>query len=241
MDNKTIYVIIPAAGKSVRMGGPVPKILMKICDVPVIIRTLRAFDKPAGGYEFKAVVVTGESLISEVEDLVREFGISCVSAIIKGGATRTESVSLGVAHLKGICSPDDIVFVHDGARCLIDQATISDCVDSMSVHDVCVASVPVKSTIKITRRADDGEMIVDNTPDRDCLAEVQTPQCFRYGILDECCRYAMENDVTATDDTALAEMLGYEVYLTKGSYFNIKITTTEDIPIAEEIIRQSCS
>lgn len=240
MDKKTVYVIIPAAGKSVRMGGPVPKILMQVAGIPVIIRTLMAFDSCSGNVEFKAVVVTGESLIDEVKDLVLSNGISCVIDVIKGGSTRTESVSLGVERLKDICKDDDVVFVHDGARCLVDEETIMRCAASMNVNDVCVASVPVKSTIKISRTDDRGEKIVSSTPDRDTLYEVQTPQCFRYGIIRECYRYAVSNNVTATDDTQLAEMLGYDVYLTEGSYSNIKITTAEDIPVAEEIIRLRC-
>ena len=234
----TIHVIIPAAGKSVRMGGPVPKILMEVSGVPVIIRTLQAFDKDWGEYTIRAVVVTGESLIDEVEALIKQYKISCVAAVVKGGDSRTESVALGVKALDGICGEDDIVFVHDGARCLVDEDTISDCISTMQKHNVCVASVPVKSTIKTIGITAAGEQKVISTPDRGSLAEVQTPQCFRYGIIKKCCEYAIENDVVATDDTALAEMLGYSVYLTRGSYSNIKITTTEDIPLAEEIIRR---
>ena len=236
MADKNVYVIIPAAGKSVRMGGPVPKILMEVAGVPVVIRTLQAFEP----FNMKAVVVTGDTLISEVEELIKKFGITCVVAVIKGGASRTESVACGVEYLKDICSSDDIVFVHDGARCLVNSTTIQGCMDAMEIHDVCVASVPVKSTIKIAKPGNGGELLVDHTPDRDTLMEVQTPQCFRYGIIRECCEYAISQNVTATDDTALAEMLGYDVFLTKGSYSNIKITTPEDIPVAEEIIRQGC-
>ena len=237
MPDKTVYVIIPSAGRSVRMGSDIPKILMEIAGVPVIIRTLQAFDRFAeDGILVKAVVVTSSSLIEPIRDLVSQYDVGCVLSVIEGGATRTESVSRGVAALERVCSPEDIVFVHDGARCLVDNDTLTACLDAMDICDVCAAAVPVKSTVKQIEECDKGLPLVVSTPDRSTLMEVQTPQCFHYGIIDRCCRYASENNVTATDDTALAEALGYKVHMCRGSYSNIKITTPEDIKIAEALM-----
>jgi len=237
---KTIYVIIPAAGRSERMGGDIPKILMNVSGLPVIIRTLKAFDEyDDGEYKMRAVVVTGEALIDDIRTLIARHGILCVEDVIEGGDTRTASVACGVRHLtdKGI-TDDSIVFIHDGARCMLDAGTIRSCIDALGKCDVCAAAVPAKNTIKITGDMIDGLPVVKSTPDRSHLMEIQTPQCFRFGALTRSYRYASENNITATDDTALAEMLGYRVCLCRGSYSNIKITTPEDIMIAEILTRQ---
>ncbi len=240
MAKKTVYVIIPAAGRSERMGGSVPKIMMDLAGIPVIIRTLIAFEEyDDADYVMKAVLVTGTTLTGDIRDLIGKYGITCVEDVIEGGATRTESVGRGVSYLRNLGLIDSsIVFIHDGARCLIDQDTLHSCVDALTRCDVCAAAVPAKNTIKITGNTEDGLPVVESTPDRSRLMEIQTPQCFRFNVLSEAYRYAEDNDITATDDTALAELLGYKVCLCKGSYSNIKITTPEDIRIAEALIRQ---
>jgi len=240
MTKKTIYVIIPAAGRSERMGGSVPKIMMDLAGIPVIIRTLRAFeDFSYNDYVMRTVVVTGRSLTGGIRALIAEYGITCVEDVIEGGATRTESVGRGVSYLRDLGIGDSsIVFIHDGARCLIDQDTLHSCADALTRCDVCAAAVPAKNTIKITGDTEDGLPVVESTPDRDRLMEIQTPQCFRFNVLSKAYRYAEDNNITATDDTALAELLGYKVCLCRGSYSNIKITTPEDIRIAEALIRQ---
>ena len=238
MEKKTIYVIIPAAGKGLRMGGPVPKLLLEVAGIPVIARTLLAFEKSETA-DYKLLIVTSSELRPTIKDLVETYSITSVIGYVEGGATRTESVSNGVKFLEenGV-SGEDIVFVHDGARCLVDEDILRASVESMSSYDVSVASIPVKNTLKITEVNDRGDVVVKSTPDRETIREVQTPQCFKFDALKKCYRYAADNNVSATDDTALAEMLGIPVCITEGSYSNIKITTTEDIPVAEEITRR---
>lgn len=238
MEKKTIYVIIPAAGKGLRMGGPVPKLLLEVAGIPVIARTLLAFEKSETA-DYKLLIVTSSELRPTIKDLVETYSITSVIGYVEGGATRTESVSNGVKFLEenGV-SGDDIVFVHDGARCLVDEDILNASVDSMSSFDVSVASIPVKNTLKITEVNDRGDVVVKSTPDRETIREVQTPQCFKFDVLKKCYKYAADNNVSATDDTALAEMLGIPVCITEGSYSNIKITTAEDIPVAEEITRR---
>ncbi|MBR2523414.1 MAG: 2-C-methyl-D-erythritol 4-phosphate cytidylyltransferase [Clostridiales bacterium] len=241
MSQTKIHVIIPAAGKGERMGGDIPKVLLKIDGIPVVIRTLQAFDRMAmeTGVSVSSVVVASPGLIPVISSLAEEYGITTLSGVIEGGATRTGSVYNGVRYLElsGI-EPDSYVFVHDGARCLVDMDTLTCCLEGVRSHEVCVASVPVKNTLKICQKDADGSMKVVSTPDRDNIREVQTPQCFRADVIIKSYENAIKNGITATDDTALAEILGYEVFLTEGSYSNIKITTQEDIPLAEEIIRR---
>ena len=316
-----IYVIIPAAGKSERMGGETPKILMEVDGVPVIIRTLQAFQRLSvelsqAGITLKAIVVTGDSLIFKIQSLIRKYNINCVSNIVNGGISRTESVCKGLEALEDMPFPpndDDVVFIHDGARCMVDDETLIRCVEAANKFDICAAAVPVKSTIKVTEPIAEIKSLMDrmkpsepapaapaepdhsyddlpetsalrpgvyspfkpydaskeekgplrgfnssaatkpgiggafsktsypevkSTPKRDELMEVQTPQVFRYGKLLKCYEYAITNDVEAPDDTSLAEALHMDVHLVEGSYSNIKITTPEDIRIAESFLRK---
>ena len=153
-----------------------------------------------------------------------------------GGNTRTESVSLGLNTISD-AMPDDIVLVHDGARCLVTSEEIKACIDGLKEHDVCASAVPVKNTLKEVEIDKDGGVKVTGTPDRSRFYEILTPQGFKYKDIKACYAKAIEEEITATDDTALAELFNLDVYLTKGLYSNLKITTPEDIAIASEIVR----
>ena len=131
----------------------------------------------------------------------------------------------------------DAVLIHDGARCLVTAAEIDAVVAGLAVHAVSCSATPVKDTLKKVIVSDGGDVIVESTPVREDYYAVQTPQGFRYKELLQCYEHAAAEHITATDDTALAEALGIKVFLAKGSYSNIKITTPEDIAVAYEIIR----
>lgn len=230
---KRLYVIIPAAGSSTRMGRN--KLFLEIGGMTVISRTLSAFSELSGsGIDVSAVLVTNESNMELLEEEVTHHGFDFVEKIVLGGSSRTESVYNGVMTLKDLAvppSPEDPVFIHDGARPLVDTDILTDGLSRLLTCDVCVAGVPLKNTVKEIS----GD-VVTNTPDRSALVEVQTPQCFKYDVLVRSYENAVSNNVEATDDTALAELLGYKVMISKGSYRNIKITTPEDIKIAEALL-----
>ena len=233
---KRLYVIIPAAGTGSRMGSSVNKLFLKIGDRTVIERTLSAFaDLRASGIDVRAVLVTNEDSKALLAETVKADGYGdFVEKVILGGASRTESVYNGVQALKDLDVPpsaEDAVFIHDGARPLVDIEILSDGLNKLETCDVCVAGVPLKNTVKEVS----GD-IVKGTPDRSSLVEVQTPQCFKYDVLRRSYENAIANNIEATDDTALAELLGYKVVISKGSYGNIKITTPEDIKIAEALL-----
>ena len=238
MNNK-LYCVIPAAGKGTRMGKNSNKLFMEIRGIPVIVRTLQAFaDLKATGIDVHIVIVTNEENIMPMSDIVSSYGFDFVDTITLGGSSRTESVALGVKALSYLEEPpqaQDYVFIHDGARCLVDNDILLDGMEKLSRFDVCVAAVPMKNTVKKISESPDGQIVTD-TPDRNTLVEVQTPQCFRYSVLKESYEHAMTNKIEATDDTALAELLGYRVGICRGSYSNIKITTAEDIVMAESLI-----
>lgn len=231
-----LFVIIPAAGKGERMGPNSNKLFLDVNGIPVIARTLLAFEAyKSSGIDVHAVVMTNESNIEPINDVIKEYGITCVDLVSRGGSSRTLSVYEGVKSLSTLDvspAPSDIVFIHDGARCLVDNDVLDNCMSTISNCDVCVTGVNVKNTVK---RVIDG--VVEETLDRSTLVEVQTPQCFKYGILKRSYENAINNNIEATDDTALAEILGYKVYIADGSYKNIKITTKEDILIAEGLIK----
>lgn len=240
-----LYVIFPAAGSGSRMHSDKNKLLMEVKGEAVIDRTLNAFKKFADekDVELYCVLVVSPGKVTEWESYIgdKEYS-SIICAITEGGDTRTKSVGNGVAVLEDYSPEDnDAVFIHDAARCLIDTDSIARCFDAIRDENtpVCVSGVKTKNTIKMVKADSSDSVIVESTPNRDLLYEVQTPQCFKYGVLSECYSEASAEGYEATDDTALAEHYGYPVRIVEGSYSNIKITTPEDIVIAESLLNSN--
>ena len=160
-----IFVIIPAAGLGTRMESDINKQLMEIDGESVIERTLDAFKKFSdnlsnAGITIRAVIVTGEELIYKINSVVKHGRYDFVQNVVVGGQTRMESVWNGIEALAELPFPpmdNDIVFIHDGARCLVDQETLERCLEGGIQYDICAAAVPVKSTIKQTK-PDDSEV-----------------------------------------------------------------------------------
>ncbi len=243
---KDIYVIIPAAGRGERMGKGSNKLFIDLLGMPVLGRTLSAFSALGDEFDIHCVVVTNEENLKAVEDLVSSMSFGFVEKVMLGGSSRTISVSKGVSALASLQRPPlpaDPVLIHDGGRCLISRDVIMRCIGSLDDHEVSVAAVPAKNTIKVVRS--DDRSIVDRTPDRSMLVEVQTPQSFRYSALLTAYGPVMDagddfddkvNGHPVTDDVSLAEALGYDIFITEGSYSNIKITTAEDIAVAKGLL-----
>ncbi|MBN1892672.1 MAG: 2-C-methyl-D-erythritol 4-phosphate cytidylyltransferase [Clostridiales bacterium] len=239
-----LFVIIPAAGSGSRMSSSDNKLFMSLDGIPVIERTLKAFDEfynrmsRKSAFSMQTVVVTAEENIFKIKRICDKNHFAFVKDVVPGGETRQESVWNGIVALSSLPFPpgeDDVVFIHDGARCLIDQNTLTRCFKAAAMYDVCAASVPVKSTIKQTEKEDSGAVV--STPNRETLQEIQTPQVFRYNILVEAYSSAKRLGRVATDDTSLAEAIGAHVRLVEGAYSNIKITTQEDLAIAESFLK----
>ena len=255
--DRHLYLIIPAAGIGSRMGISDSKQFLKIDGVPVLARTLLAFLEFSGksGVTIHAVIVTGAENISRARDLAEEYKIGFVEKIVEGGATRQDSVACGISALSKLDrapKPSEPVFIHDGARCMVDQQTLAACYAAGISYDVSVAATPCKNTIKMAKTEDPSAKfseaassrsgspapaVVDHTLDRSTLYEVQTPQVFHYETLLLVSNEAKEKGITATDDTALAEALGITVHLIPCSYGNIKITTPEDAALAEFMLK----
>lgn len=238
--NRKCYFLIPAAGSGTRMGAGQPKLMRNVEGRPVILRTLGAVAEICrnryADMDYRVVVVTTNDLIDLLKAMCAEYFSDISITFTLGGSSRTESVALGLNAI-GDAEDEDLVLVHDGARCLVTAEEITACIDGLKDHTVCASAVPVKNTLKEVEITPTGEVKVTDTPDRSRFYEILTPQGFKFRDIETCYMKAMDEGITATDDTALAAIYGLDVYLTKGMYSNLKITTPEDIAIASEIVR----
>lgn len=219
--------VIVAAGKGSRMQSSRNKQFINVIDRPVLAYTLQAFEDCKLIDEI--IVVTRQEDIMLCKEIVDISALTKVKKIVVGGKERQDSVYNG---LKEINSEATLVAVHDGARPLILPQYIEATVKVAAQYHAAAIGVRVKDTIKLV---DDDHNIVD-TLDRSKLWAVQTPQVFNVEILRKAYENAVTKGIFATDDCMLVEQMGYTVKMVEGSYENIKITTPEDIFLAEAII-----
>lgn len=219
-------VVIVCAGNSTRMGG-VNKILLPLGERLVIGVTMQAFQKCESVEEI--IIVARESDIPAIREEADKAGITKLKECTTGGATRQESVINGIRCIsKGI----QLVAIHDGARPLVKPEHIEKVIKDASVFGGATLGVPVKDTIKTV----DGGLIID-TPPRSSLYITQTPQIFKRDLYFEGVDFALEHGLDFTDDCQLVEAIGGKVAMTVGDYTNIKITTPEDIKLAEVLLK----
>lgn len=224
-----VIALIPAAGRGIRMGLEIGKPYAPLAGRPVLAHTLDAFDRCplVDGY---VLVVDPERQEYCQKHVVEAFGYHRVWQIIPGGATRQESVYRG---LQAMGDEADIVVVHDGVRPFIDAAVIEESITLCRTRAAVLVAVPVKETIKVVQ---DG--VVVTTPDRATLWLAQTPQTFSYPLIWKAHEQARMEGYRGTDDAVLVERLGQPVMVLQGSYENIKLTTPEDLVVAEQILRR---
>ncbi|WP_219644198.1 2-C-methyl-D-erythritol 4-phosphate cytidylyltransferase [Cohnella sp. CFH 77786] len=213
--------VIVAAGRGTRMGVADNKAYLPAAGRPILAYAIEAFER-CGRVE-EIVIVAGVGEIGRAEALVRAERFGKVAAVVAGGAERQDSVEAGVAALR-----TEGVLVHDAARPLVTPELIAACADGAETCGAATLAVPVKDTIKVA----EGGLIV-STPDRSSLCAVQTPQAFGRLALLEAHRLAREAGASATDDAMLFERLGRKVAAVPGHYTNLKITTPEDLLVAE--------
>lgn len=235
--NRRIGLIIPAAGSGRRMGTDITKTWINLMGKPVIQWTVEAFVNTEW---VDQIVLVGkaedqsafEKLLAGVRSARLEQGLDYPHmSFTVGGSDRMESVYLGLVRLMG-----DIEYcmVHDGARPLISESVIERTLTDVMIHDSSVVCVPAKDTVKIAT----DDQFVDHTPDRSRVFAVQTPQTFERSLLIRAYERGRLEGVNATDDSSLVEALGVGVKLTLGSYSNIKITTPEDLVLAELLMKK---
>lgn len=224
MEKQKYTAIVLAAGSGKRMNSKVHKQYLIIQDGPVLYYSLKAFEDSAVD-EIVLVVGKGEEEFCRRE-IVDKYGISKVKAIVEGGKERYHSVFEGLKQT----SDADYVLIHDGARPFVDQDIIRRCMQEVQKYQACVVGMPVKDTIKIA----DEEGYAKQTPDRKNVWMIQTPQTFSYALIYEAYEEMLKTEDTAiTDDAMVLERIkGKKSKLIEGSYRNIKITTPEDLLIA---------
>ena len=217
--------VIVAAGTASRMGG-IDKVMAQLEGEPMILRTVRTFVKCDAIKEI--VIVTRPDLIVQITNLCKNF--EKVIAVVAGGASRQESVQLGLNALTGKCK---LVAVQDGARPLITEAVIDRTVRAAHTYGAAAPAIPVKDTIKVVRGG-----VVDHTPDRKTLNAVQTPQVFDFDLLRGALKKAKEDGAEVTDDCSAVERLGMSVKIVEGDERNIKVTTPMDLHIAKLLLEE---
>lgn len=224
MEKQKYAAIVLAAGSGKRMNSKVHKQYLIIQDRPVLYYSLKAFEDSAVD-EIVLVVGKGEEEFCRKE-IVDKYGISKVKAIVEGGKERYHSVFEGLKQTSDV----DYVLIHDGARPFVNQDIIRRCMQEVQKYQACVVGMPVKDTIKIA----DEEGYAKQTPDRKNVWMIQTPQTFSYALIYEAYEEMLKTEDTAiTDDAMVLERTkGKKSKLIEGSYRNIKITTPEDLLIA---------
>ena len=223
--NSKISVLIPAAGAGHRMETSIKKPYLLLNDKPILSHTIDLFENNSAIDDIY-VIVNKLDIDTCNQTVITPYRYKKVKELIEGGDTRQTSVFNGLCRL-----PDDVdyVIVHDGVRPFLNEEIIFECLAASEKWGAAVSAVPVKDTIKIAGE----EQFIHHTPDRNKLWRVQTPQVFRKSLLLEAYESAIKTGITASDDAGLVEELGYPVKLVMGSYKNIKLTTPEDMQIAE--------
>ncbi len=221
-----VTAIFPAAGASRRMGAGTNKIFLELSGESILIRTLKTFSKSAR-IDLLIVVTNEIEAVTEILSATPNLKPWLVTA---GGTERQYSIANG---LKLVPVDSEIILVHDAARPLIDLQTIENVIDAAENFGGAIAAVPEKNTIKVV----DAAGFVKSTPKRADLVEVQTPQGFKREILLRAYAQAEADKFLGTDDASLVERIGGKIKIVTSTYKNIKITTPEDIAIAENFLR----
>ena len=215
------------------MRTSVKKPYLNLGDKPILVHTIGVFDRNPV-IDTISVIVDDADLEFCQATVIAPNAFQKVGDLVVGGLTRQASVFHG---LQSLPTDVDCVIVHDGVRPFVTDEVIFACIEAADEWGAAVAAVPVKDTIKVASA--DG-FIVD-TPDRDKLWAVQTPQAFRASVLLDAHARAQREGATATDDAMLVEQLGFKVKIVSGSDFNLKITTPDDLIIAEALKRETCA
>ena len=232
-----VFVILPAAGLGTRMAGPQPKQFLALDGLPILIHSLRAF---AAVKRVTSIYVAVrkpemERVQAQVAEYAADHGFSGRVHVVEGGDNRQESVSNALAALPA--EADDIVLVHDAVRPLIDGSTIDRTIDAVAEFGAAIVGLPAVDTIKQVERTAHGALITSTIP-REFVVLAQTPQGFRYGLLQRAFAEATADGFVGTDEASVVERAGLPVAVVHGSQVNLKITQPGDLELAEFYLHQ---
>lgn len=220
----SVGVVIPAAGQGKRMGSKVSKQFLLLDGHPILIHTLQLFETHPQVDEI-VLVMKKEELVG-TKEMLRSYGFTKIKAVVEGGRERQESVYMGLQHCQS-----EWILIHDAVRPFVTHKALDRLIEEVKVTQAAILAVPVKDTIKQIN----GDGWVTHTPARSKLVSVQTPQGFGRDLILQAHREAYGNSNWATDDSMLIEQMGIPVKVVEGEYTNIKITTPEDLVLAEKI------
>lgn len=231
---KTTAIVL-AGGSGKRMNSAVKKQFLTICDKPLLYYSLKAFEESF--IDSIILVASEEDKNYCQEEIIDKYHFQKVEKIVSGGKERYHSVANGVM----ASGETDYIFIHDGARPFVTQDMLKRLLHEVQKSSACVAGMPVKDTIKIA----DTNGYIETTPRRDLVWMIQTPQVFSYELISKAYAILIKEEeallkkgISITDDAMVVEtLLGEKVKLVEGSYKNIKITTPEDIGIAEGFLQ----
>lgn len=231
---KTTAIVL-AGGSGKRMNSTVKKQFLQIHDKPLLYYALKAFEDSF--IDSIILVASEEDQEYCQKEIIEKYHFHKIKKIVAGGKERYHSVANGVM----AAEPCDYLFIHDGARPFITQDMLQRLLDAVQKSNACVAGMPVKDTIKIA----DADGYIETTPKRDLVWMIQTPQVFSYEMISKAYALLLKEEdsliakgISITDDAMVVEtLLGKKVKLVEGSYKNIKITTPEDISVAEGFLQ----
>ncbi len=229
MRNAICTAIIVAAGKGKRMGTQRSKQFLPLGGKEILAHTMTRFEETAAIRDI--LLVTSTDAMEDVREMAQKYGWRKLSAVVEGGAERQDSVWNGLQRLS---ADTEIVLIHDAVRPFVTEDILLRSIETAQEVGCCIAGVPAKDTIKVC----DSDGMVAATPARESLWQIQTPQTFRKDLILRAYERAMQEGFSGTDDASLAEHAGYAVKVIWGDYRNIKITTPEDLRIAELFLQE---
>ena len=222
------FAIIVAAGKSKRMGKDTNKVFLPLLGKPMIYHAIKNFQNC--NLIDEIAVVTQKDDFEKINQIKSQYNFNKIKKIVAGGRERQDSVCNGLMSI-GQAKKDDIVVVHNGSNPLVKEKEIIECLNSAKKFEAAACGFPLRDTIKRV-----SSNFVEKTIDRANIYQIQTPQAIKYGLLVEAFKNAKNKKLKATDDVSLIEALGKKVKIVPCSYENIKITTIDDLRIAEAIL-----
>ena len=225
-----VTALVPAAGMGKRMGKAVAKQFLPLGDKPMLAHTLLAFQRSSEIDEI-IPILSEEDMEACLRDVIEAFHLTKVKTLVVGGKERQDSVYNGIRKLEKDAA---VILVHDGVRPFVTHDMIRECVEAARKGECVAVGVPLKDTIKQV----DEKGIVCQTLERSRLWAIQTPQAFPVKVLRKAYDESQKNNMYGTDDATLVERAGNKVRVLMGSYENIKITTPEDLILAEEILKR---
>lgn len=224
-----VSAVIPAAGKGKRMQTETNKQFLTLKGKEILARTLEKLELDTID---EIIVVTGKEDVAYCQkEIIEKYNFSKVKKVVAGGKTRQASVYNG---LKEVAKDSDVVMIHDGVRPFVNQEMIENSIKELENYEAVAVGVSVKDTIKVTNK----DNIIINTPDRSKLVAVHTPQVFKKELILKAYQEAFADNYIGTDSASLVEKMNKAVKLVKSSYKNIKITTPEDLLLAEKFIME---